>query len=130
MGLRAMHLELLNCGTGLYTVNGYPAVRVLDDDRNPLEVTVINGSSSIALIDGFDTTPKPLTLKPGDMAAAGVVWKNTVTDSTVSATNGAFLEVTPAAGQSPQTVTPDGSIDLGTTGKLGVTAWALPKQQS
>lgn len=128
MGLRAMSVELANCGTGPYTASGYPAVRVLAGDRKPLDVKVANGSSSIARIDGFDGPPKPLTVPPGGTAVAVVVWRNTVTDATVAATNGTYLDVAPAAGGAWQTVTPDGGIDLGTTGRLGVSAWVRPRQ--
>jgi hypothetical protein len=127
MGLRAMPVDMVNCGTRPYTVSGYPGVRVLDNDRKPLDVKVSNGTSSIALIDGLDAAPKPVTLKPGEKVVAVLVWRNTVTDSTVAATNGTYLEITPAGGQPPQTVTPHGGIDLGNTGKLGLSPWAFPK---
>jgi hypothetical protein len=127
MGLRAVSIEMVNCGTRPYSVNGYPTLRVLDRDRRPINVKVGKGSSSIALIDGFDTTPKSVKLKHGEMAVAGLVWRNTVTDSTVTATNGSYLEIVPADGESPQTV-PE-NIDLGNTGKLGVTAWARPRRR-
>jgi hypothetical protein len=127
MGLRAMPVDMVNCGTIPYTISGYPAVRVLDNDRKPLDVKVSNGTSSIALIDGLDAAPKPVTLKPGEKVGAVLVWRNTVTDPTVTAMNGTYLEIAPAGGQPPQTVTLNGGIDLGNTGKLGVSAWAFPK---
>jgi hypothetical protein len=51
-----------------------------------------------------------------------------VTDTTVTATNGTYLEVAPEAGECPQIVTPESSIDLGNTGKLGVSAWTRPNR--
>jgi hypothetical protein len=123
MGLRAMGIELVNCGSVPFSVNGYPQVRVLDDTRAPLPVTVIQGSSGIAVIDGFDTPPAPVTAAPGQRLVAGLVWRNRVTDTTVDPVKGTYLEIVPTPGQLPQTVRPDGSIDLGTTGQLGVTAW-------
>jgi hypothetical protein len=127
-GLRAMRLELLNCGTAAYSVNGYPDVRVLDEDRKPFDVTVVRGSSAVALIDGFDTAPAPVTAMPGEWLTVGLVWRNTVTDVVVDPVNGTYLEVVPAPGQPPQTVRPDGPVDLGTTGRLGITAWGVPRR--
>ncbi|GAB3140398.1 hypothetical protein GCM10027290_11150 [Micromonospora sonneratiae] len=124
MGLRAMTVEMINCGGQSYAVQGYPMVRVLDEDRNPLPVKVIDGTSSIAVIKGLDAPPKPVTLLPGQRAKAVLVWRNTVTDATVSPTTGKDLEITPAGGQSPQIVSPNGGVDLGTTGRLGVSPWA------
>jgi hypothetical protein len=124
LGLRAMSIALVNCGSRPYTVNGYPAVRVLDANRNPLDVEVGNGSSPISAPDSYDTPPRPVTLQPGRTATARLLWRTTVTESTVPATSGAYLEIAPAKGQPAQTVTPQGGIDLGTTGRLGVNAWA------
>jgi hypothetical protein len=128
MGLRAMRLELVNCGTVDYTVNGYPDVRVLDEDGKPLDVTVVRGSSTVASIDRFDTPPAPVTARPGEWLVVGLVWRNTVTDGVVEPVSGMYLEVVPAPGQPPQTVRPDGRVDLGTTGRLGVTAWGVPRK--
>lgn len=122
MGLRAMGIELVNCGSVPFTVNGYPAIRVLDDDRAPLPVTVLQGSSAVASIDGFDTPPAPVTAAPGERLVAGLVWRNTVEMGT-GPVNATYLEIVPAPGQPPQTVRPDHRMDLGTTGRLGVTAW-------
>ncbi|MEV1142929.1 DUF4232 domain-containing protein [Micromonospora sp. NPDC049799] len=64
-----------------------------------------------------------MTLRPGERAGAAVLWRNLVTDPTVVATNGERLEVAPTAGRPPQDVDPDGPIDLGNTGRIGVSAW-------
>jgi hypothetical protein len=128
MGLRAMRIEMVNCGTRPYFANGYPAVRVLDGDRKPLDVAVTNGTSAISRIEGFDGPPKPVTVPPGDKVAAVVVWRNTVTEGTVAATTGTYLGIAPAAGGDWQTVRPDGGIDVGTTGKIGVSPWVRPRQ--
>ncbi|GLW96733.1 DUF4232 domain-containing protein [Microtetraspora sp. NBRC 16547] len=122
MGLRALSIEMVNCGDHRYRVKGFPSIRVLDPDRRPLDVKVGNGTSSIALIDGYDTKPMSVTLKPGEKAVAGLVWRNTMTDPTVTATIGSYLEIAPVDGEPPQTVPQ--YVDLGNTGKLGVTAWA------
>ncbi|MFD7662807.1 DUF4232 domain-containing protein [Streptomyces sp. NPDC059788] len=117
MGTRAMGITLTNCGTRPYKVNGYAGVRVLDESRKPLDVKISHGSD---IVD--DIGPEPLTLKPGEQARAVLMWRNRVTDVTGSAVNGAFLSLTPAEGGGrPQVVRE--LIDLGSTGKLGVTAW-------
>ena len=123
MGLRAMGIELVNCGTAPFSVNGYPEVRLLDDDRQPLPVTVGRGSSGIATLDSFDLPPAPATAAPGERLVAGLVWRNKVADMTTDPVSGTYLEVVPAPGLSPQVVRPDGPIDLGTTGRLGVAPW-------
>ncbi|MER7417855.1 DUF4232 domain-containing protein [Micromonospora peucetia] len=125
MGLRALGLELVNCGTKPYPLNGYPVPRLLDGDGGPIPVQVIEGAKGIT--SGFDAPPRPLTLRPGERAGAAVLWRNLVTDSTVVATNGEGLEIAPAVGQPAQVVDTDGPIDLGNTGRIGVSAW---KKQS
>ncbi|MFB1043460.1 DUF4232 domain-containing protein [Streptomyces chrestomyceticus] len=117
MGTRAMGITLTNCGKHPYKVNGYAGVQVLDQDRKPLDVKISHGSD---VVD--DVGPEPVTLKPGEHVKAVLMWRNRVTDATRPAVNGAFLALTPAAGGSrPQLVRE--LIDLGSTGKLGVTAW-------
>ncbi|MEV4809345.1 DUF4232 domain-containing protein [Micromonospora avicenniae] len=121
MGLRALGLELTNCGTADYPLHGYPSLRLLDGDGTPIPVQVIEGAKGIT--SGFDDPPRPLTLHPGERAGAAVLWRNLVTDSTVVATSGEGLEVAPSAGPAPQAVELDGPIDLGNTGRIGVSAW-------
>ncbi|MGS2613166.1 DUF4232 domain-containing protein [Micromonospora sp. LZ34] len=123
MGLRALGLELTNCGTADYPLHGYPAVRLLDGDGDgaPIPVRVVEGAKGIT--SGFDAPPRPLTLRPGERAGAAVLWRNLVTDPTVVATNGERLEVSPTAGQPGQVVELDGPVDLGNTGRIGVSAW-------
>ncbi|MFJ8580510.1 DUF4232 domain-containing protein [Micromonospora sp. NPDC093277] len=121
MGLRAMGLELVNCGTGPYALEGHPAPRLWDADRDPLAVQVIPGARSIT--SGFDQAPRPIVLRPGERATAALLWRNLVTDPTVVASDGAYLEVSPVAGRPAVPVDLDGSIDLGNTGRLGVSAW-------
>ncbi|GAA2334979.1 DUF4232 domain-containing protein [Streptomyces cuspidosporus] len=126
MGLRVMSLKLTNCGKRPYTVKGYPTVRVLDGDGKPLDIRVAHGSAGIATLDDFDAAPRQVTLRPGQTAVAGLAWRNTVTDATNPAVNGEALDVAPAEGSPRQTVTE--LIDLGNTGKLGVSPWrALAK---
>ncbi|OLF17878.1 DUF4232 domain-containing protein [Actinophytocola xanthii] len=127
MGVRVLTVEMTNCGSAPYPVNGYPSVRLLDEGRRPLPVTLARGSASIAAVPGFDAPPTPMTLRPGEKARAGLLWRNLVTDTTVDAVTAVHLEAA---------ATPDGPwrsvpaadaggvhIDLGTTGQLGVQAW-------
>ncbi|MCZ2523854.1 DUF4232 domain-containing protein [Streptomyces sp. HB2AG] len=127
MGLRVLTVELHNCGTRPRTVNGYPDVRVLDDDREPLDVETVHGLSSVATLDEVDTAPEPVGLEPGEKAVARLAWKNRVTDSTVPATDGSYLDIAPAEGEDRQTV--EILVDLGTTGRLGTSAWGRPSEE-
>ncbi|WP_336323527.1 DUF4232 domain-containing protein [Streptomyces lavendofoliae] len=120
MGLRAMGLTLRNCGTKPFEVNGYPAVEVLGERHEKLDVTVRRGSS----VDS-SAVPSTFVLAPGGQARASVVWRNTVTRTDVVATNGAYVRVVPGSGAAAQTVAPadGGPLDLGNTGTLEVTPW-------
>ncbi|MEU3454025.1 DUF4232 domain-containing protein [Micromonospora sp. NPDC006766] len=121
MGLRAMGLELVNCGTQPYELAGHPVPRLWDADRDPLAVEVVPGARSIT--SGFDYPPQRIVLRPGERATAALLWRNLVTDATVAASNGTYLEVSPVAGRPALQVDLDGPIDLGNTGRLGVSAW-------
>ncbi|MFI5832061.1 DUF4232 domain-containing protein [Micromonospora sp. NPDC051300] len=121
MGLRAMGLDLVNCGNQPYELRGYPAVRLRDADGDPIAVRTVPGATGIT--SGFDAPPTRMVLRPGERAGAALLWRNTVTDPTVVATEGRQLDVAPVTGRSSQPVTLDGPIDLGNTGRLGVSAW-------
>ncbi|WP_162002571.1 DUF4232 domain-containing protein [Streptomyces sp. CB01881] len=121
MGLRVMGIRLTNCGTRPYTLNGHPGVRVLDAERAPLDIEVRRGSAGIATLDTFDAAPKPVTLQPGESASFSLAWRNTVTSGTRPADNGRFLDVAPLPGRPRLTVPAE--LDLGTTGRLGLSAW-------
>ncbi|MFG2110391.1 DUF4232 domain-containing protein [Micromonospora chersina] len=121
MGLRAMGLELVNCGDRPYVLEGYPAPSLRDSDGDPLTVQVIPGARPITA--GFDQPPARVVLRPGERAAAALLWRNLVTDATVVASNGAHLDVAPLPGRPAHPVELDGPIDLGNTGRLGVSAW-------
>jgi hypothetical protein len=122
-GLRVVTIHLANCGDAPLTVTGYPALRVLDEDHKPIDVTVADGADSVALVPSLQHPPTTFTLTPGQQADAAVLWKNRVTDSTVAATNGTYFDIAPATGQPWQTRKADGPIDLGNTGKVGVSPW-------
>lgn len=135
MGLRVVNLDLTNCGGDPVTVNGYPALRVLGADGSPLDVLIGEGSSGIADVPAFDVPPAPVTLRHGETALSGVMWKNTNTDTSVEPRVGAQLEISAAPGWPWQDVKPGTTaaieslhIDLGTTGRLGVRAWTTPPQ--
>lgn len=123
MGLRALGIELRNCGEAAYRVAGYPVVRVLDGERRPLDVTVGNGSEPVSAPDRYDGPPHPVVLRPGETAEARVLWRNTVTDADRPATTGTYLQVAPTAGEPAQLIVPAGGIDIGRTGRLAVNAW-------
>jgi hypothetical protein len=133
MGLRYLGLEMINCGSRPFEVNGHPAVRVLDKDQQPEPVSVAEGTQGITVDERIDAPARPVTIQPGEKARADIVWRNTTLDG--KAVNGALLEVAPVAGQPVQIVTPTYvtsvneeekplTIDLGTTGKLGVGPWS------
>ena len=121
MGLRAMGLELVNCGNRPYRLHGYPAPQLRDGDGDRIPVRVIPGAKGIT--SGFDDPPRPLVLAPGEAAGAALLWRNLVDNPTVVATNAEHLAVSPLPGRSAQEVAMDGGIDLGNTDRLGVSAW-------
>lgn len=120
MGLRVVGLRLTNCGTDAYHIEGYPSLGLLDEERQPVRgVRIVDGSGGVATVSGFDAPPRPVSLRPGETASAGLMWRNT-TGSGVAA-NVPYVRVTAKPGAPPVVVTPE--LDLGTTGKLGVSAW-------
>ncbi|MFI2432653.1 DUF4232 domain-containing protein [Streptomyces sp. NPDC018693] len=120
MGLRVVGLHLENCGTSAYSLNGYPELTLLDDELQPIEgVAIVHGSGGISTGTGFDEPPRPLTLRPGESATSGLMWRNTTEFG--DPVDIPHVRVRAKAGADPVTVTP--RIDLGTTGKLAVRAW-------
>ncbi|MDL4818405.1 DUF4232 domain-containing protein [Actinomadura opuntiae] len=123
MGLRAAAVDLHNCGTRPYRLNGYPALRILDKDRQPFDVRPVNGTREVK-----DPGPKPLTVAPGASARIVIVWRNLVTESTTVAVNGSYLEVRPAPGRPVVVLPSNGPLDLGNTGRLETTAWTAVRR--
>ncbi|WP_433891974.1 DUF4232 domain-containing protein [Streptomyces sp. CA-111067] len=122
-GLRVVTVYLTNCGSKSLTLEGYPSVRLQDEDHNRIaKVAVHHGVDVTTAVD--DPAPRKITVAPGSRALTTLVWRNLVTDGTVEATTGTYVEMSPAAGRPPQLV--QETVDLGTTGKLDVTAWRLP----
>jgi hypothetical protein len=117
LGHRGTVVTLLNCGLKTEVVNGYPELKVLDGDRKPLGVVVKNGSSYF----GLDRGPSRVEVKPGMTVRAIIGWSATVTDG--EKTTGAYVSVASARGQAPQILPLE--TDLGTTGEIAVTAWAV-----
>ncbi|MEU5090024.1 DUF4232 domain-containing protein [Streptomyces sp. NPDC021356] len=121
MGLRVVGLHLENCGTRAYGLDGYPAVRLLDERHAPVDgVRILHGGASIATGTGADAAPRPLVLEPGRSAHAELVWRNT-TGLGSDPVDVPYVRVVAKPGAAAVTVTPE--LDLGTTGKLGVGAW-------
>ncbi|MGW5863032.1 DUF4232 domain-containing protein [Streptomyces sp. NPDC055239] len=123
MGLRAMSVTLTNCGKDVYRLKGYPKLRVLDEHREPLDVQILEGTAPIMTRDDDPGPDHRVSLKKGEAAYTVLVWRNTVTDTTTTAVSGTYVKVTPMPGARSGTVTPEGRIDLGNTGRIGTTAW-------
>ncbi|MEU2775456.1 DUF4232 domain-containing protein [Streptomyces sp. NPDC007162] len=120
MGLRVVGLHLENCGKTDYALDGYPELSLLDENREPVRgVRVLHGGAAVASGTGEDDPPVALTLKPGQSARSGLVWRNTTLAGT--SVNVPYVRVLAKPGAAPVTVTPE--LDLGTTGRLGVGAW-------
>jgi hypothetical protein len=120
MGLRVVGLRLENCGTRPYDVDGHPLLSLLDEDWRPVPgVRVVHGSGGIATVAGFDDPPGAVTLRPGESASAGLMWRNTTGHGT--AVRVLRVAVTAKAGSPPVIVAP--GLDLGTTGVVGVGPW-------
>ncbi|WP_246019041.1 DUF4232 domain-containing protein [Saccharothrix australiensis] len=140
MGLRVLSLRMRNCGTTPYAVHGYPDLKLLDEDGDVLDVDVRHGSEGISRIDSFEAPPREITLQPGDTASTGLVWRNTYDDTTNPPRVGTRIDIAPTAGRPRRTFVPrlpaDGepwrenapavTIDLGSTGRLGVSPWTTP----
>jgi hypothetical protein len=123
-GLRIQDFTLLNCGTADVRLSGYPAVRLLDEKQQQVTVQVLKGTDEITgPVPDWNKPPTQLTLKPGRRAAAVMAWRNTYDDITNPPVNAPLLAIAPAAGAAAQVLTPRGPIDLGSTGRIGVSAW-------
>jgi hypothetical protein len=121
MGLRVVGLVLMNCGTRVYHLNGYPQLQLFDERHEPVDgVEILHGGNAIALDTGADGEPQPLSLKPGESADAELVWRNT-TGLGSDPVNAPYVRVVAQAGAAAVMVTPE--LDLGTTGKLGIGPW-------
>ncbi|MFG2006766.1 DUF4232 domain-containing protein [Spirillospora sp. NPDC048911] len=127
MGLRSMNVELYNCGGRNRVLKGYPQIKLLDVDRRPIKASAKPGSSSVATVDSYDRPPRRVTLKPGEVASAGVLWRNLVTGDAAEAVTAEFMEIAPLPGE-PTDQLPGVGIDLGTTRKVGIGPWQKVRQ--
>lgn len=123
MGLRAVGVTLRNCGQNTYTVNGYPAIQILDADHKALEVTVLNGTESVAHIEQYAGEPKRIDIAPGGSVVAVLLWRN-LTNDAETVVKGSYVNIAPASGQPWQTLPL--TFDPGNTGKLAVSPWRSP----
>ncbi|WP_371615881.1 DUF4232 domain-containing protein [Streptomyces sp. NBC_00454] len=124
MGLRAESVQLVNCGTQPYVVEGYPQLRLLDKAQAPVEVTVAHGSAGITTgAANVDAPPQEVVIAPGRAAYVPMVWRNLVTETDVVAAEGWVLEVTPRPGAPKLVLRLSRPVDLGNTGKLGIGPW-------
>ncbi|MFD8674156.1 DUF4232 domain-containing protein [Streptomyces seoulensis] len=120
MGLRVVGLHLENCGTKPYAVDGRPELEIIDAEHERVDGVKILPSAEVAQLGGPPDVARPLTLRPGERALSGIVWRNTV-QAVDGAVNAPYLRVRARPGAAPVTLTPE--LDLGTTGRLGVQAW-------
>jgi hypothetical protein len=118
MGIRTAGIEIVNCGEEPIEVNGYPVVQVLVNG-SPIDVEVTEGSDSLE-----DPGPTPITVAPGESVSAGMLWRNRVESADpADVVNADELNVGYAEGSPLVTVSPEATIDLGTTRDIEVTAW-------
>ena len=128
MGVRVADVQLLNCGPGVYELEGYPEVRLLDRERRPVEVSVAPGNNGVTATGGDDpaTAPRKVVLRPGQAASTGLLWRNLVTDGAGAAAEGWVLEVVPKPGAPRLTLELEHAVDLGNTGRMGLSPWRAP----
>ncbi|MEV6553609.1 DUF4232 domain-containing protein [Streptomyces sp. NPDC051597] len=125
MGLRVVGLHLDNCGKRNYSIEGYPLLELLDGNYKTVHgIKTLHGTSEITTGAGPDQQPRPVTLRPGQSAAAALVWRNTTESGTP--VNVPYVRVRATTGASPVTLTLN--LDLGTTGRLGVKPWSKAEQ--
>ncbi|MCX4904194.1 DUF4232 domain-containing protein [Streptomyces sp. NBC_00878] len=116
MGLRAMGLDVTNCGDRRYTLNGYPSVTVLDESGDPFPgVRTVQGTDEVSMAPE-DPGPRQVTLDPGETAHAALYWRMHNQD-------GVYLRVAPEKGDDTVTVRPPNPLDIGPENILGTTAW-------
>ena len=127
MGLRALSVYLVNCGHKTYRVAGYPSVQALDKSKKPLKIKVLHGVTEIAgPLPSASGPARPVTLKPGQRASFVVVWRNTYDDIRQPPVTAPYLKIAPAVGRAAQVIAPAGGLDLGSTGRLGISPWKAP----
>ncbi|MET8850442.1 DUF4232 domain-containing protein [Amycolatopsis sp. NPDC004625] len=116
LGHRASVLTLTNRDTVARKVTGYPDLKVLAGDGEPLDVQVLHETSYFAP----DPGPQNLTLQPGEKAVSVLAWSATVTSGDQH--TGAAISVVPIPGEPAQKQPLE--TDLGTTDTVKLSAWA------
>jgi hypothetical protein len=130
LGLRAMPVDLVNCGKRTITLNGYPGVRLADAGGKTITFALKQGVRAVAMIDEWDKPPSKVTVKPGQAAVALLVWRGTTEITSEGPQTATILRVSVKDGVPYRLVKIAGPIDLGTTGKLAVSPWRLDEQHS
>lgn len=113
---RAVVLTLVNCGTAPYPVDGYPSVRVLDEDGDRLPVPVNPGRSMF----GDDLGPEAVKLEPGGTLKAVLAWVSTAEGGELIESDALELAAAPDAGAR---TFPLVGHDLRLMDELNMTAW-------
>ncbi|MET8752130.1 DUF4232 domain-containing protein [Streptomyces sp. NPDC004667] len=127
MGLRVSDVRLLNCGTAVYELEGYPEVRLLDRGGRPVEVSVAPGGNGVvAAGEGDGEAARKVVLRPGEAASTSLLWRNLVTDGAGDAAEGWLLEVVPKPGAPRGRLELEHAVDLGNTDRMGLGPWRLP----
>ncbi|AEN09253.1 MULTISPECIES: DUF4232 domain-containing protein [unclassified Streptomyces] len=113
---RAVVLTLTNCGTGTYQVNGYPAVRALDEDGRRIPVPVNPGGSMF----GQDQGPKAVALEPGGTVRSILAWVSTQEGGDLIEGDALEIAAAPDAGAR---IFPLEEHDVRLMDELNTTAW-------
>ncbi|MEV6830810.1 DUF4232 domain-containing protein [Amycolatopsis sp. NPDC051102] len=116
LGHRASVLTLTNRDSVPRKVTGYPDLKILAGDGEPLDVKVLHETSYFAP----DPGPQDLTLAPGEHALSVLAWSATVTSGDKH--TGAAISVVPIPGEPAQRQPLE--TDLGTTDTVQLSAWA------
>jgi hypothetical protein len=124
-GLRSMNVEVYNCGDRDRVLKGYPRVRLLNTDLKPLKVRIEHGSPGVGNIVGFDRPATTVTLKPGEVAATEILWREKPRSKRVVSPS--VLEITPRPGL-PAERLPDAAIDLAASRVLGIAPWVKVRE--
>jgi hypothetical protein len=119
-GLRAVGLELRNCGGKPYRMKGFPDLEILDEDRKPLGVNVLHGVGEVTALPPWEVEPKDVTIAPGESVTALLVWRNLTTDAETVAV-GEFVSVAAATGLPRHVLALH--VDAGNTGKVAISPW-------
>ncbi|MGW9406699.1 DUF4232 domain-containing protein [Streptomyces diastaticus] len=128
MGLRVGTVALYNCGAEPLRLKGYPALQVLDTEREPMGTEVVEGTRRVSM-GPEDPGPRPLVLDPGMSARSTLAWRYWAVDPRTGKGLGAYLRVAPDGQTPPQTVEVAGGLDVG-EGVLGTTAWEYDISQA